>query len=241
MKLIANKNIFQSTETYFSYIKNNLNLIDGASLEVVLTKDKIPLVITTYPSTDITSQVIKAIQNTNLEDITDYDILTLNDALQKLNNLPILVLINFIPLPTTPYAQNIEIINKVNREQVEIIYNIIDKYPNLNIYLASLNHNIIFHIKERNKKNKTGVILTPYETNYIDVDFYIFSPEMLSLPILSQQISFNKEIMISSRSSEDMMNINNFFNKINNIDKQKILNYVFFISDYPLIINKLLS
>ena len=84
-------------------------------------------------------------------------------------------------------------------------------------------------------------MLSPYETNYIDVDFYIFSPEMLSYPILKQQLEFNKEAMISSRGCGEMMIIYNFFNSLPQNEATELFNSISFISDYPLIIYKLFN
>lgn len=239
MKIITNKNMFQSTTAFFNSFKKNEALLEGVSLSVVLTKDGIPIVITPYASNAANAQIIKTIQNTDLKDIKDFDIVTLEETFNNLKGSTKKVVIIFIPISTTPYAQNIELINKINRAQVDRLYEVIDKYPNLNIYLSTISHSIIYHIKARNPRNKIGVILTAYETNYIDVDFYIFSPEMLSIPILRQQLNFNKEAMISSSSCEDMMMIYNFFN-VKSQEITNIFNNVSFITNYPIIFYKFL-
>lgn len=241
MKLIVNRNVFQTTDEFFQSIKDSLNYIEGISLQVLLTKDGIPIVMTPTTSDTFAIQVIKNVQSTNLADIKDYEVLTLTEALNRLTTFNKKIIINFIPVSTTPLSQNIELVNIINQNQVESLYKVLDRYPNLNIYLASISHPIIYHLKRQNKRNKIGVILSLYETNYIDVDFYVFSPEMLNYPILNQQLRINKEVMISSRSCEEMMIIYNFFDKLPNPQSLNMFNNVSFISNYPLIIYKLFN
>lgn len=241
MKLIVNKNTYQSFDAFFNEVKQNMNLIEGVSIEVIETKDGIPIVITPYLSNATNTQVIIALQNTNLKDIKDYEVLTLEAALSNLKDITKKIVINFIPIPTTPYAQNIELINEINQNQVNNLYKILNMYPTLNFYVSSISHNIIYHMKRNLIKYKIGVILTQFETNYIDVDFYIFSPEMLSFPILKQQLSFNKEIMISTRGNEDMMTIYNFFHKFPEKESEVLINSVSFITSYPIILYQLLN
>lgn len=241
MKLIINKNVYQNIESYFKEIRENINSIEGIALEVVLTKDGIPIVMPPYASIILNIQIVRIIQNTNLNDITGYDILTLEEALNRLNGINKKIVIIYIPISTTQYAQNIELINKINRQQVINLYNVLAKNPNLNFYVASISHSIIFHLKANNINYKIGVILSPYETNYIDVDFYVFSPEMLSVPILRQQLSIPKEVMVSTHGDEEMMTTYNFFNQFSGIEKNAMLNSISFITDYPLILYRLFN
>ncbi len=241
MKLIVNKNVFQSKKNFFNEINNSTEYIDGVSLEVVLSKDNIPVVITPYEEESLNAQLISYIQKTPLDEISGYEVITLKEALENFKNLNKKILINFIPISTTPYAQNIELINKINKEQVDNLYKVLDEYPSINLYVSSISHNIIFHIKDRENTHHIGVILSAYETNYIDVDFYIFSPEMLSLPILNQQLEYEKEVMIITQSSEDMMTTYKFFRGCPKHDGIKIFNNVSFISNYPLILYKLFN
>lgn len=241
MKLIANQNLFQSSEEFLKQIARNIDYLEGVLIEVTLTKDGIPVIIIPYTSTTLSAQAIKNIQTTNFNDIKNYDLVTLDNFLNSLGQINNKIVINFVPIPTTQYAQNLELINQINQQQVINLYNILNKYPSLNIYLSSISHAIIRQIKQINSNSKIGVILSAYETNYIDVDFYIFSPEMLSYPILKQQLEFNKEAMISSRGCEEMMIIYNFFNSFSSDMANNIFNSISFISDYPLIIYKLFN
>lgn len=241
MKLIANRNLLQSGEEFLKQFMNNVNYLEGILMEVTLTKDGIPVIIVPYDSTTLSAQAIKNIQTTNFNNIKDYDLITLDNTLNSLRGLNNKIIINFVPISTTQYAQNIQLINQINQQQVNVLYKVINKYPQLNIYLSSISHTIIRQIKATNPSNKIGVVLSPYETNYIDVDFYIFSPEMLSYPILKQQLEFNKETMISSRGCGEMMIIYNFFNSLPQNEANELFNSISFISDYPLIIYKLFN
>ena len=224
MKLIVNKNVFQSKKNFFQEIKD---------------KDGIPIVITPYIDESLNIQLINYIQKNNLSEISGYELITLTEALETIKDIAKKILINFIPVSTTPYAQNIELINAINKEQVSNLYKVLNKFSKLNLYVSSVNHNIIFHLKEQESNHKIGVILSLYETNYIDVDFYIFTPEMLSVPILNQQLEYEKEVIIISRGCEDMMTTYKFFRKCPKTDGTNIFNNVSFISNYPLILYKL--
>ena len=68
----------------------------------------------------------------------------------------------------------------------------------------------------------------------------MFSAQMLSYPILTQQMQFNKEVIITSKNCEDMMLIYNFFSTFNIQEANLMINTAAFMSDYPLIIYKLL-
>ncbi len=241
MKLIANRNLFQSNEEFLKQISRNINYLEGIMIEVTLTQDGVPVIIIPYDSTTLSAQAIKNIQTTNFSNIKNYDLITLDSFLKSLGAINNKIIINFVPIPTTQYAQNLEIINQINKQQVVNLYSVINQYPTLNIYLSSISHTIIRQIKQVNTNNKVGVILSPYETNYIDVDFYIFSPEMLSYSILKQQLEFNKEAMVSSRGCEEMMIIYNFFNNFSSEETNEIFHSISFISDYPLIIYKLFN
>lgn len=241
MKLIISRNVYQTNNDFFKVINEMKNDIEGISIEVILTKDGIPIVMSPSTSDSLNSQIIKSIQSTNFNDITEYEVLTLSTTLNMLRGVIKKIIINFIPMSTVPLAQNIEAVNEFNKRQVEELYKVLDQYPDLNIYVSSISHNIIFHINNRHSNNKVGVIITPYETNYIDVDFYIFSPGLLSLPLLKQQLRFNKEVMVASRDCEDLMHIYNFFNTISNPERNIIFNATSFISNYPIIIYNLFN
>ena len=197
MKIITNKNFYSNMEEFLDEFLDNQNSLDGISLEVVLARDGVPMSITTTAYESVDNELIKQIQNTKSDNIKNDNIWPLERVLNKLRNIKNKIVINFIPIPTIAFAQDTEAINKINEDQVSSLFSITNKYPALNFYISSLSRNIIFHLKNRETKNKIGVILSPYDDSYVDVDFYVFPPEMLNLSIMAEQLSINKELMIS--------------------------------------------
>ena len=219
MKIITNKNFYSNMEEFLDEFLDNQNSLDGISLEVVLARDGVPMSITTTAYESVDNELIKQIQNTKSDNIKNDNIWPLERVLNKLRN----------------------IINKINEDQVSSLFSITNKYPALNFYISSLSRNIIFHLKNRETKNKIGVILSPYDDSYVDVDFYVFPPEMLNLSIMAEQLSINKELMISCAVCQNIKTVYEFLHnpKVKNLNE--IINKVAFISNYPIIAYKVLK
>ena len=216
MKIITNKNFYSNMEEFLDEFLDNQNSLDGISLEVVLARDGVPMSITTTAYESVDNELIKQIQNTKSDNIKNDNIWPLERVLNKLRNIKNKIVINFL-------------------------FSITNKYPALNFYISSLSRNIIFHLKNRETKNKIGVILSPYDDSYVDVDFYVFPPEMLNLSIMAEQLSINKELMISCAVCQNIKTVYEFLHnpKVKNLNE--IINKVSFISNYPIIAYKVLK
>ncbi len=241
MKIITNKNFYSNMGEFLDEFLDNQNSLDGISLEVVLARDGVPMSITTTAYESVDNELIKQIQNTKSDNIKNDNIWPLERVLNKLRNIKNKIVINFIPIPTIAFAQDTEAINKINEDQVSSLFSITNKYPALNFYISSLSRNIIFHLKNRETKNKIGVILSPYDDSYVDVDFYVFPPEMLNLSIMAEQLSINKELMISCAVCQNIKTVYEFLHNPKAKNLNEIINKVSFISNYPIIAYKVLN
>lgn len=154
MKIIANKGFYSNMEEFLDEFLENQNSLDGIALEVVLARDGVPMSVTTTTYESVDNELINQIQNTKSDNIKNDNIWTLERVLNKLGNIKNKIVINFIPIPTIAFAQDTEAINKINEDQVSSLFSVINKYPTLNFYISSLSRNIIFHLKNRETKNK---------------------------------------------------------------------------------------
>ena len=94
MKIIAHKSNLYNNKTFIESV-NSIEGLTGVMLDIVMTKDKQVLVFSPVTTNKIT---INTIQNNNLSELTYYDILTLDDALNMLNNFKGKIIINLLPL-----------------------------------------------------------------------------------------------------------------------------------------------
>ena len=94
MKIIAHKSNLYNNKTFIESV-NSLEGLTGVMLDIVMTRDKQVLVFSPVTTNKIT---INTIQNNNLSELTYYDILTLDQALNMLNNFKGKIIINLLPL-----------------------------------------------------------------------------------------------------------------------------------------------
>ena len=94
MKIIAHKSNLYNNKTFIESV-NSIEGLTGVMFDIVMTRDKQVLVFSPVTTNKIT---INTIQNNNLSELTYYDILTLDDALNMLNNFKGKIIINLLPL-----------------------------------------------------------------------------------------------------------------------------------------------
>ncbi len=223
MMIIAHKSNLYNNKTFIESV-NNLEGLTGVMLDIVMTKDKKVLVFSRVTTNKIT---INTIQNNNLNELTYYDILTLDDALIMLNNFKGKIIINLLPLNEALLMEDYQTIVSNNLSYTEEVKKVIDKFPNLNIYVCSSSYNLLYQIIKIFTDRKKGVVLDENSGSYIEVDFYIFIPSMLNEKIMSEQLSLNKEVMIIMEDCDDLSIVLSFLenNKSNKENYQYITNH----------------
>ena len=142
------------------------------------------------------------------------------------------VILNIYPLTLIALSdETIQYFNEENTLYIMKIKEIIDKYPSINISLATSNNHLLQIIKNNIKTYKNGYILIQDNLNYLDSDFYIISPLILDVIILTEQLNKGKELMVYTTTTNDLAILNKFF------DKTKVKNDLFyrltFITNYP--------
>ena len=126
MKIIAHKSNLYNNKTFIEGI-NNIEGLTGVMLDIVMTKDKQVLVFSPVTTNKIT---INTIQNNNLEELTYYDILTLDDALSMLNNFKGKIIINLLPLNEALLIEDYQKVVSNNLNYTEEVKKVTDKFPN---------------------------------------------------------------------------------------------------------------
>ena len=232
MMIIAHKSNLYNNKNFVESV-NQLEGLTGIMLDVVMTKDKQVLVFSRVTTNKIT---INTIQNNNLNEISYYDILTLEDALTMLENFKGKIIINLLPLNEALLIEDYQKVVDNNLRYTEVVKTITDKFVHANIYICSSSYNLLYQIIRVFPNDKHGVILDENSGSYIDVDFYIFVPNMLDERIMSEQLSLKKEVMIMMEDCDDLSIVLSFLedNRNNKENYQYITNHakIFYYSTY---------
>ena len=240
MRLVSHKNIKYD---YYTFLRETVNnpILTGVSFDILMTKDKKILLYT--PNENYTS-TISALQSSTYENLKNTDIISLEEALIRFKNSNQKIILNLLPIiSNTLTSDNYTDVNRINTEYIMTVKSVLDKFPLLEFYLCSAYDSLIYQIKRLNSNHKVGFIITNLSTSYIDVDFYVFTVNVLNERIINQQLSFNKEVMIYILNCDDMNTVTKGIMQraMNNTLNQKALNEVYFINNYPELFWKLFN
>lgn len=237
MKIISHKSDSYSTTLF---LKNAYNspYIDGVNIDIIMTKDKKVVVFNPISNNN---SILNIIKNNYLEDLKTLDILTLEKALSILNNSNKRIVINFSPIYVGGITEsNLETIKGINKNYVDQVLSIVNDYKNLDIYLCSMDQSIIYFLKKFRDTKKIGLIVSPDNSFYINIDFYVLMPSMIDNKIINEQLSNNKKIMIFISNCNDMNIVNSIYNKETmTIEEKNIFEQLWFINNYPDIFYKI--
>lgn len=207
LNIIAHKNNLYNNKEFIDKTLYSQHHLQGVMLDVVMTKDQKILVFSSISANQTT---LNTIQNSNVEGISYFDIFYLEDALKAFENTNFKIIINMVPLNEVTLIENYQQVVKDNERYTRVVYDILKRYPKLNLYVCSASYNLIYMIKQIVSNLKIGVILNVANSSYVDVDFYIFAPEMLERKILEEQLAIGKEVMIQMQNSDDMSKVTKF-------------------------------
>lgn len=227
MAIIASINAFQNLNNLIQFTRED-DYVDGLIISIIKTKDNNIIV---YDGNEkiFSSQLI---QENNLDTLINTSFIKLDDFLKQLKDYKKRVILNIYPLTLITLSdETIQYFNEENTLYIMKIKEIIDKYPSINISLATSNNHLLQIIKNNIKTYKNGYILIQDNLNYLDSDFYIISPLILDVIILTEQLNKGKELMVYTTTTNDLAILNKFF------DKPKVKNDLFyrltFITNYP--------
>lgn len=126
-------------------VKNVINkdYIKGIELDIRLTKDK--KIVVYHDPIIILNKQIKLIREINYINLYKTNIFLLEDILTNINTNKIIIL-------------EIKYETKINKEDIKILINELNKYSLLNLYICSFNTKLIKNIKN-NSNLKCGIIV----------------------------------------------------------------------------------
>ena len=227
MKLIAHrglhsKNTKENTLPALLLANKNTNL-SGLELDVRLTRDNEVVVIhdedinrVSNGKGKVRDMTLARLKRFNCGTLLKRErISTLDEVSNKLSPSRIII----IELKDEQNKNNI-LANKVLK--------IIEKYPNLDIWLKSFSKEIVNKLQEYSQ-NPVGILINKDNRELLDmdVDFYSISQKIIDNNIVNDLTSRNKTILIWTVNTKEDINILN--DKIGNR-----LNNIYIISDNPL-------
>jgi len=223
MKILYYGNIIYTPPEFKTNILDQ-DYIDGIVINTVMSKDSKMVVI----SFDNIANIVQEIENYTYEQSKEGTIILLDDVLATISGINKRVLINAVITPALLNYKDLE-------SYTTNLTSIINKYPNIDISVFSVNYAVINYLKPKLLNNKIGVLLSAENANYIDVDFYIFPPILLNTTILNQQYSKNKEIMIFLQNWNDLNQMNTFFTNRENTSRisRQLMNDISVLTMYP--------
>ena len=197
MYLIANggistKNTLVNTKGAIS-LSINANYISGISLNVAYTKDEV-FVIADRDSLMFTTKGSGYLENNTYNDLLHFNIgtkvlnarvVTLKEVLDIYNNSNKKLILNLdYQGPRT---------NQYTYQLLDLINN----YPDINIYLKSFDDEILSILKDSNTKAKIGIIIDNDNLEELDnsYDFYVFNSYLINKEIIIKKINSNQEVM----------------------------------------------
>lgn len=238
MKLIAQKNSKYVLLEFFSKIIN-YDYLDGIALNVVKTQDNV-LVVVNLSSTE--SSYVKTVYSNKFLDLKGFEVVPLNEVIKYLKRINykkkiFLDIIPYQPIKLTE-EQNI-LLTKEYRDYARNLKEIIGDNPGLDIYIHSISRTLIDFIRREEIKTKFGFAIVGFDLNYIDVDYYVFTVDMLNFPLIKQELDNNKEVMVYVGTDYELSYLYDIFKGDKKTDLTKeIFKSIYIMGDYPEILKE---
>lgn len=237
MKILAQKNTKYTLPEFFSNVIN-YDYISGIVLNVVKTSDNVLVVINLSSGEE---SYVKTVYSNEFLNLKGFEMAPLKEIINYLKriNYKRKVILNIIPyLPIQLTEEQNKLLFLEYQEYARNLKNIINN-SNLDMYIHSVSRSLIDLIKKENLKSKLGFAIVGFDLNYIDVDYYVFTPEMLNFPLMKQQLDNSKEIMVYIGTDYEISYLYDIFkgNKITDLTKE-IAGSIYLIGNYPEVLNK---
>lgn len=189
----------------------NTNYVDGIEVNLNLTKDGNIIV---YNDNCFMGHPKHKISDLTLADISKYN---LGTKVKKHNVITLEGLLELFKTTTKLLVLNLENHGENNNIFIDKIVQIINNYPNDNIYVKSPCKEIVLNIKDRIDKAHTGAVIRNGEGYFwgLDLDFYSISVQDVSLleccNNINNQVNQNHLIMLGDiTNSNEYKEIKNY-------------------------------
>ena len=237
MKILAQKNTKYTLSEFFSNVIN-YDYVSGIVLNVVKTSDNVLVVINLSSGEE---SYVKTVYSNEFLNLKGFEMAPLKEVINYLKriNYKRKVTLNIIPyLPIQLTEEQNKMLFLEYREYARNLKKIINN-SNLDMYIHSVSRSLIELIKKENLKSKLGFAIVGFDLNYIDVDYYVFTVEMLNFPLMKQQLDNSKEIMVYMGTDYEISYLYDIFkgNKRTDLTKE-IANNIYLIGNYPEVLNK---
>lgn len=237
MKLIVQKNSKYTLSDFFSRVIY-FDYVDGIILNVAKTLDNVLVVLNLTSGEE---SFTKTVYSNEFIKLKGLEIVPLSEVIRYLNriNYSKKVILNIIPYQP---IQLTEEQNKLLLEEYKMYVKNLKEIlngSNINIYIHSVSRTLIDFMKQDDLKVKYGFAIVGFDLNYIDVDYYVFTVQMLNFPLLKQQIDNQKEVMIYIGTDYELSYLYDIFlgDKKTNLTEE-IFKSIYIIGDYPEILHK---
>lgn len=190
-----------SKDAFLLAIKTNY--VDGIEVNLNLTKDGNIIV---YNDNSFMGHPKHKISDLTLADISKYN---LGTKVKKHNVITLEGLLELFKTTTKLLVLNLENHGENNNIFIDKIVQIINNYPNDNIYVKSPCKEIVLNIKDKIDKAHTGAVIRNGEGYFwgLDLDFYSISVQDVSLleccNNINNQVNQNHLIMLGDISNSN--------------------------------------
>lgn len=237
MKLIIQKGEKYTNEDFFKQVIH-YEYIDGITLNVAKTNDDVLVVFNLASSSNV---LIKNIYESSYQQLKNLEVISLETVIRYLSqiNYPKKILLNLIPykLMQLTEEQNKLLIEEY-KTYARLLKNCLQDI-NLQIGIHSVSRSLLEFVRKSNITTSFGFAVVGYDLNYIDVDYYIFTVDMLNLPLIKQQIGLGKDVIIYIQNDFELSFIYDMFLGAKKTDLTKeIYKDVHLMGNYPEVLKK---
>ena len=238
MKIIIQKGEKYSAKEFFNKIID-LEYIDGITLNVAKTTDNILVVFNLASSSSV---LIKNIFTSSYEQMKNLEIIRLESVIRYLDQIhyPKKVLLNLIPYKPIQLTEEQNKLLMIEYENYASQLEEMLKNLNIDIYIHSASRSLLEVVRRKEIPCQYGFAIVGYDLNYIDVDYYVFTVEMLNFPLMKQQINLKKKVMIYVQNDYELSIVYDLFieNKKSSVTEE-LSKEIYVIGNYPELLQKM--
>jgi len=241
MRIIAQKSNTLNTNDFIDNVLNT-SYISALSLNITYTKDG---KIVVFNSNTLGVAITNTINQSTLEQLQNYEIILLNDVLERLSSKTIKkdVYINLVPSDYGIVSDNnIEFVNQQRRLYVNHLNEIISKYSSLSFHLHSINRNLVSILLQEVKNVKIGFAFTGSDFNFIDVNYYVLISNSQNDTVIDMLLANSKDVIIYIASDYYISYLyEHYLGEKSTPHLQQVFSKLSFMTNYPEITYKLFA
>lgn len=241
MRVIAQQTDALNTYDFWNNVIEK-DYIYAMALNVAFTRDNRVLTYNISASIDAS---INTIENSNLDELGNYELELFEDTLKNLNdrNLQKDIYVNIAPFRTGPLTEeNIQETSERMNLYVDKIKESIDRYPNLKIHLHSINRSITTILKEKINDHRIGFIISNRDLNFIDVDYYVMTMNAFNDTIIDLLLRENKEVILYLHNDYYISFVyEHYMGEKSTPHLQQVFEQLKILTNYPEVINRVFN